>query len=290
MNMPGFLVGTDWLASQLGASDLSILDATVFLHMNPDGYGYTPESGRAKFEAGHVPGAQFVDLIEAFSDQSTEVKFMMPPAARFCALAGALGVGDGRRVVIYSGGSPMWATRLWWMFRSVGFDDCAVLDGGLAKWKQEGRPLTTAIEPPVPATLTPRPRPALWADREAVRSAMNDAGVCTINALSPAVYTGEKNTYGRPGHIPGSVNVFYDTLLDANDGTFLPPARLKPLFEAVGAYAKPRVICYCGGGISATMDALALTLTGHRDIAVYDGSMWEWVADSALPLKLGAEA
>ncbi len=111
-----------------------------------------------------------------------------------------------------------------------------------------------------------------------------------INALSPAVYTGEKNTYGRAGHIPGSVNVFYDTLLDANDGTFLPPARLKPLFEAVGAYAKPRVICYCGGGISATMDALALTLTGHRDIAVYDGSMWEWVADPALPLKLGAEA
>lgn len=290
MNMPGDLVTTEWLAGQLSASDLSLLDATVFLHPNPDGYGYTTESGRAKFDAGHIPGAQFVDLIEAFSDPDTDVKFMMPPAARFCALAGGLGVGDGRRVVIYSSGSPMWATRLWWMFRSVGVTTVAVLDGGLAKWTREGRALTTEVTTPVAATLTPRPRPGLWADRNAVRAAMQDGGVCTINALSPAVYSGEKNTYGRAGHIPGSVNVFYDTLLDAGDGTFLPPARLKPLFEAVGAFAKPRVICYCGGGISATMDALALTLCGHRDIAVYDGSMWEWVADPALPLKLGMDA
>ncbi len=290
MKMPAYLVGTDWLARELGAEDLSILDSTVFLHPNPDGYGYTTESGRAKFEAEHIPGAQFVDLIEAFSDTSTDVKFMMPPAARFCALAGALGVGDGRRIVVYSSGSPMWATRLWWMFRSVGCEDVAVLDGGLAKWRREGRPVSSAVTAPLPASLTPHPRPALWADREAVRAAIGDGGICTINALSPAVYAGEKNTYGRAGHIPGSVNVFYDSLIDANDGSFLPPVRLKPLFEAVGAFAKPRVICYCGGGISATMDALALTLCGHRDVAVYDGSMWEWVTDPALPLKLGMEA
>ena len=96
--------------------------------------------------------------------------------------------------------------------------------------------------------------------------------------------------YGRPGHIPGSRNVFYDSLLNADTGTFRAPAQLKPLFEAVGAYQKPRVICYCGGGISATMDALALVMTGHPDIAVYDGSMMEWVADPALPLTLGSEA
>lgn len=290
MNMPGPLVGTEWLAGQIGAPDLRILDATVFLHPNPDGFGYTIESGRAKFAEGHLAGAQFVDLIEEFSDQTTDVKFMMPAPERFCALAGALGVGDDSRVVVYSSGSPMWATRLWWMFRSVGFDNCAVLDGGLAKWKREGRHVTTEVGVPRPAYLTSRPRPDLWANVDTVRAAMNDAGVCTINALSPAVYSGEKNTYGRAGHIPGSVNVFYDTLLDAKEGTFLPPAQLKPLFEQVGAYARPRVICYCGGGISATMDAMALTVTGHADIAVYDGSMWEWVADPALPLKLGAEA
>ena len=99
-----------------------------------------------------------------------------------------------------------------------------------------------------------------------------------------------KNMYGRAGHIPGSRNVFYDTLLDQATGRWLPAAQLKPLFDDVGAFGKPKVICYCGGGISATMDALALTLCGHPDIAVYDGSMMEWVADEALPLKLGMEA
>lgn len=290
MKMPGHLVGTDWLAQQLAAPDLSILDATVFLHPNPDGYGYRTESGRAQFAAEHVPGAQFVDLIEEFSDRSTEVRFMMPPAAELCARIGALGVGDGRRTVVYSSGSPMWATRLWWMLRSVGCENVAVLDGGLAKWKREGRTLESRPQAAKPALLTARPRPELWADRHAVQAAISDGGVCTINALAPAVYAGEKNVYGRAGHIPGSRNVFYDTLVDAADGTFLPVARLRPLFAAVGAFEKPRVICYCGGGISATMDALALTLCGHPNIAVYDGSMLEWVADPTLPLKLGMEA
>ena len=150
--------------------------------MNPDGPGYTPESGRARFDAAHVPGAQFVDLIEAFSDPENDVRFMMPPAARFCELAGALGVGDDTRVVVYSSGSPMWATRLWWMFRSVGFERCAVLDGGYAKWLKEGRATSSEPTVPVPATLTPRPRPSLWAGKEDVLHAVNDPAVCTINA------------------------------------------------------------------------------------------------------------
>ena len=290
MQLPGPLVSTAWLAAQLNQPGLRLLDATVFLHVNPDGAGYIPESGRAKWAEGHIAGTQFVDLLGEFSDQTSAVRFTMPPAARFCELAGALGVGDDSTVVVYSSGSPMWATRLWWMFRSVGFDRCAVLDGGLARWLAEGRPVTTGVTSYPPASLRPQPRPALWASQQDVLAAIGDAGVCTINALSPAVYSGEKNMYGRPGHIPGSRNVFYDSLLQADTGTFREPAALKPLFEAVGAFAKPRVICYCGGGISATMDALALVMTGHPDIAVYDGSMMEWVADPALPLTLGSEA
>ena len=290
MTLPTPLVSTDWLADHLDAPPLRVLDATVFLHVNPDGPGYTTESGRAKWQENHVPGAQFVDLIEAFSDTTSPVRFTMPSPAEFCRRAGALGVGDDTDVVIYSTGSPMWATRLWWMFRSVGFDRCAVLDGGFARWQAEGRPVTQAAASLPVATLTPRPRPALWANRDDMLRTMDDAQVCTINALSPAVYSGEKNMYGRPGHIPGSQNVFYDSLLDQATGCWLPPARLKPLFDAVGALGKPKVICYCGGGISATMDALALTLCGHQDIAVYDGSMMEWVADDTLPLKLGMDA
>ena len=290
MTLPTPLVSTDWLAANLAAPQLRVLDATVFLHVNTNGPGYTTESGLAKWLENHVPGAQFVDLIEAFSDTASSVRFTMPSAAEFCRRAGALGVGDDTDVVLYSTGSPMWATRLWWMFRSVGLDRCAVLDGGFARWQAEGRPVTQAASSFPATTLTPRPRPALWANRDDMLRTMNDAQVCTINALSPAVYSGEKNMYGRAGHIPGSRNVFYDTLLDSSSGRWLPPARLKPLFEEVGAFSKPKVICYCGGGISATMDALALTLCGHPDIAVYDGSMMEWVADESLPLTLGMEA
>ncbi len=290
MQIEGPLVSTDWLAARLDAPGLRVLDATVFLHVNPDGPGYIPESGRAKWGEAHVPGAQFVDLLQTFSDPNAKVRFMMPSAERFCELAGALGVGDDSAVVVYSAGSPMWATRLWWMFRSVGGDNCAVLDGGWEKWQREGRPVTAATSAFPPARLTPRPRPGLWAGQDDVLRAMQNPAVCTINALSPEVYRGDKNMYGRPGHIPGSHNVFYNTLLDPADGTYLPVDRLKACFAAVGAFARPRVIFYCGGGISATMDALGLVLAGHPDVAVYDGSMMEWVADPALPLKLGAEA
>ena len=290
MPVPGPLVTTQWLAAALNDPRLRVLDATVFLHPNPNGAGYIPESGAARWAAAHIPGAQFVDLIAAFSDPASAVRFTMPAAVRFGELAGALGVGNDSTIVIYSSGSPMWATRLWWMFRSVGWDNCAVLDGGLAKWQHEGRAVTTAVAhfPAVPVTVAPRP--ALWADRHEVLAAMDNTAVCTINALSPSVYSGEQNTYGRAGHIPGSQNVFYNNLLNAEDETWCRPAQLRPLFEAVGAYARPRVICYCGGGISATMDALALVLTGHPNIAVYDGSMMEWVADPQLPLSLGADA
>jgi thiosulfate/3-mercaptopyruvate sulfurtransferase len=133
------------------------------------------------------------------------------------------------------------------------------------------------------------PRPSLWADLSEMQQVAAQGRTCTINALSPDVYSGEKNVYGRPGHIPGSHNVFYDSLLDPQSGIFQPLAELRERFARTGALASARVITYCGGGISATMDALALTLLGHPNVAVYDGSLSEWARHSELPLTLGAE-
>lgn len=289
MRVPGPLISTDWLQANLADPALRVVDATVFLHINQPGPGYTPESGRAKWAEAHIPGANFVDLLGDFSDPTAGVPFMMPPPDKFAALAGAHGIGDDTAVVIYSAGSIMWSTRLWWMLRSVGFDNAGILDGGFEKWRREERPLTAEVTKHPPATLTVRPRPRLWAGRDDMLAAMQDPAVCTINALSPEVYRGDKNMYGRAGHIPGSHNVFYNTLLDGSAGTYLPVPTLKERFDTCGAFSRPRVIVYCGGGISATMDALALTLAGHPNIAVYDGSMWEWVSDPELPLSLGAE-
>jgi len=285
----GPLVGTEWLASNLGAPDLRIFDVTVFLHPNPEGHGYRVESGRDRFGEGHVPGSAFLDLIKDLSAPDSRLPFMMPPAEVAAQKLGAAGIGADSRVIAYSTGSVMWATRLWWMLRSLGFDRAAVLDGGFAKWCREGRPVSREASGYPPARMPISPRPSRWVGLSEMQRVVAEGRACTVNALSPEVYSGEKNVYGRPGHIPGSHNVFYDSLLDPESGTFRPAAELRERFTNSGALASARVITYCGGGISATMDALALTLLGHPDVAVYDGSMSEWVQHPELPLTLGSE-
>jgi thiosulfate/3-mercaptopyruvate sulfurtransferase len=258
------------------------------VHLRPANPGpYSIESGRADYEAAHIPSAAFADLSAELSDAGSPLRFTLPPVAQLEAALSALGLGNGDDCVLYSSGSPMWATRLWWMLRSLGFD-ALVLDGGLAKWRAEGRPLVTGSERYPAGAFHARPRNGLWADKAEVRCSIGDGAVCTINALSASAHAGTAAVhYGRPGHIAGSVNVPYASLLDA-DGTFVPPERLRAAFETAGALAKPRVICYCGGGISATMDALALTLLGHGNVAVYDGSLSEWVLDPELPMAIGS--
>ena len=281
------LVSTDWLAAHLDDPDLRLFDATVRLVPKVPG-PYEVVSGRAAYQDAHIPGAGFLDLMADLSDPDSPIPFMMPTVERLAARLGAAGISRGSKIVVYSWPTPMWATRLWWMLRSSGIDTVAVLDGGLNKWRAEGRALEAGPRHYPPASLSLTARPGAWADKHDVLAAIDDGAVCTINALSPATFQGtSESSYGRKGHITGSQNVPYEALLQA-DGSFRPDAELRPLFAAVGAFERPRVICYCGGGISATMDALALTRLGHPDIAIYDGSMWEWANDPALPMATGA--
>jgi thiosulfate/3-mercaptopyruvate sulfurtransferase len=281
------LVSTDWLAANLSDPDLRVFDATV--HLRPAKPGpYVVESGRADYEAGHIPGAAFLDLARDLSDAASPLGFTRLKGQALADALGAAGIGPGHKVVCYSTSTPMWATRLWWMLRSAGLADVAVLDGGFARWTAEGRPVETESRryPAVKAVITERPD--AWADKHDVLAAIDDGGVCTINALSAGVHSGEAEmNYGRKGHIKGSRNVPYAALLDA-EGRYRSDAELRALFEAVGAFERPRVIFYCGGGISATMDALALTRLGHPSVAVYDGSMSEWTKDPNLPMETGA--
>ena len=281
------LVSTDWLAQHLRDPDLRIFDVTV--HLRPATPGpYKIESGRADYEAGHIPGAAFIDLARDLSDTDAPLPFTMPPTDRLARALGAAGVERGKRVVAYTSTTPMWATRFWWMLRSSGFDDAAVLDGGFTKWTKERRSIESTSRHYPETRLSLVARPDAWADKSAVLAAIGDGAVCTINALSPSVHSGESPlSYGRKGHIKGSQNVPYAALLK-EDGTYRDDAELRKLFIAVGAFERSRVICYCGGGISATMDALALSRLGHPSVAVYDGSMSEWSRDPTLPIETGA--
>jgi thiosulfate/3-mercaptopyruvate sulfurtransferase len=281
------LVSTAWLADHPGDPTLRVFDITV--HLRPSTPGpYRIESGLADYEGSHVPGAAFLDLPGDLSDPDSKLSFTMPALDQLAKALGAAGIGQDSKVVAYTTTTPMWATRLWWMLRSSGFDNVAVLDGGLAKWKSEGRPVETGVNRYPPASLALNARPGAWADKAQVLAAVGDGAVCTINALAPSAHSGEGATnYGRKGHIKGSANVPYAALLGP-DGAYRDDAALRELFTAVGAFDRPKVICYCGGGISATMDALALTRLGHPSVAVYDGSMSEWSRDPDMPMETGA--
>jgi thiosulfate/3-mercaptopyruvate sulfurtransferase len=282
---PEYLVDAAWLHAHLDDPNVRILESTV--HLRREGDRMVRVSGRAEFDEGHIPSAQFADLIEALSDTTSPLAFTMPPADQFAREIGRLGVGDGHRVICYDRAQGMWATRLWWMFRAFGYDNVAVLNGGYRAWLAAGYPVETISRTPTPAVFTPRPRPELIASKQEVLAAIDDGAVCTINALAPEVHRGEAGTYPRRGRIPNSVNVPATSLFDPETGLIRPPAELKAAFDAIGAMSRERVITYCGGGIAATLDAFALTLLGHPNVAVYDGSLTEWMADESLPVQVG---
>ena len=281
------LVSTVWLEKHLDEEMLRVFDTTVYLEHRKNGGGYIPASGLEDWAREHIPGSDFLDVINELSDSSNPVPFMMPAADNFANIVQRHGVSDGSMVVLYSKGTPMWATRVWWMLRSVGFNNVAVLDGGWDKWVAEGRVTSSEFEPYQSGKLTVRPKPDLWVSKEEMLAAENDSATVVINALSPEVYSGKTNQYGRPGHLKGSHNVYYGSILSSKDSTFLPVDTLRERFKESGALEALKVYTYCGGGISATMDCLALLACGQSNVAVYDGSMSEWVRDENLELVLG---
>jgi thiosulfate/3-mercaptopyruvate sulfurtransferase len=289
MRDPNSLISTDALARALGRDDWRIYDCTSWLDPAPAGSDdpYIVRPGRADFETEHIPGADFLDLQGEFSDTSTRLRFMMPPVAQLAAAFGRHGIGDGVRVVLYSVGSMMWATRFWWMLRSLGFDDVAVLDGGFDKWKAEGRPIESGPAKGYPsATFVSRQKPGRFVDKQTVLAAMADGNAVIVNALGPQFHRGlEPSRYGRPGRVPGSVNVPAATLIDPQTKAFTPLADAAAKFDAAGVEKDKRVIAYCGGGISATIDLFLLHQLGFDDLTLYDGSMGEWAKDPALPIE-----
>lgn len=279
------LVSTAWLADHTGDAQLRVFDATVLLPASP---GQAPRSGREAYAQAHVPGAGFIDLMAELADTRSPFRFTRPGAEQLEAALGRAGIGNEHLVVAYSTANAMWATRLWWLLRSAGHERAAVLDGGFAKWLAEGRPVCGDVCMYPEASFRARMRESMWATKQQVRDAIGAGSVCTVNALPRPLHTGEMQMgYARPGRIRGSVNVPFNALLEDDTGTFRSRDELREHFERVGAFARDRAVTYCGGGIAATLDALALTVAGHPDVAVYDGSLEEWSSDPEMPMEVG---
>jgi len=284
---PEFLVETDWLARHPNDPDVLVLDCTTHLIPDPK-TTYQVVPGREDFEKGHIPGAQFVDVLNDVSDTAQRLRFMLQRPEDFVAAMRRFGVNQSSRVVTYSTANMWWASRVWWLFRVFGFDNAAVLNGGWQKWRREGRAIESGpAKPRAAGDFSVREVRPLMVGKEEVKRAIGDGAVCTINALLPQQHTGTGgNSYGRPGRVAGSVNLPAAHLLDPQTNTFLPADELRRRFEAIGAMDR-QVINYCGGGIAASADALALVMLGHQDVKLYDASLSEWARDPTLPMETG---
>jgi thiosulfate/3-mercaptopyruvate sulfurtransferase len=276
------LVSTDWLAPAIGDGDLVVLDATYHL----------PGSGRdarAEYMGAHIPGARFFD-IPALSDPATELPTMLPSAEVFATGMEALGVGDGDRIVIYDSAAHHSSARAWWMLEIFGARHVALLDGGIAKWRAEGRALESGAIPFRPAHFTPHLNPALLRDMAAMRANVASGAEQVLDARSAGRFTGAEPDL-RPhipsGHIPGSRNLPYGGVFNA-DGTWKRGDALRVAFEGAGIDLERPVITTCGSGITAAILAFGLHLLGKSDIALYDGSWTEWGADPSTPKAVGA--
>lgn len=286
MSQSTALITTEQLASILGDPNLRVYDCTTYNEPVPPGSDvpYRTVPGDKTFAAGHIPGADFLDLQGEFSDTSAQ-HFMMPGVAQLETAFGRHGVDASKTIVLYSIGTMMWSTRFWWMLRSLGVD-ARVLDGGFDKWKEEGRPVETGAPKGYPATtFKATPRAGFFVDKKTVKARIGDPSTVTVNALGPQFHKGlEPSRYGRPGRVPGSVNVSAATLVNA-DKTLTSLADAEAKFAAVGVTRDKNVILYCGGGISATIDLFLLAQLGYDKLTLYDASMGEWARDPALPIE-----
>ncbi|TFI56917.1 3-mercaptopyruvate sulfurtransferase [Sphingomonas parva] len=277
------LVSTQWLEGELGASDLAILDATLLLPGDP-------RDPRGEYEAGHIPGAAFLDL-EEISDSANPVPHMLPGEAKMASRMQALGVRDGQRIVVYDNSPLHSAARAWWMLRAFGARRIAILDGGMAKWRAEGRPLESGTRGPVRGHFSPRLDPGAVADKATMLGLIGKADHEIVDARPAARFSGE-DSEPRPGmasgHIPGSKNLPQGQLFDP-DNRWKRGDALRAAFEAAGVDLDKPLVTTCGSGVTAAVLLFGAHLLGKDDVRLYDGSWSEWGADPATPKQIGTQ-
>jgi len=290
---PEYLVETDWLEQNLENDKLRIIDCTVNVVPNPDSnlrkkIPFVYQSGFGNFEKAHIPHAGYIDVANELSDESSNTPLMKPTEEQFVEVMSNFGITNDTHVILYSSTEQNWATRLWWLLRSFGFTNAAVLNGGWDKWLTEGRSISNRACAYQSGEFVSQKNSDFFVEKEEVLSAIGNDKIRIINALPSAMYSGNSNiSFGRKGRITDSVNIPFVALHDPNTGTYLSATKLQDLFNSANVSKAEKLITYCGGGIAASNDAFVLALLGYDNIAIYDGSLLEWGNDVSLPMEVG---
>ncbi len=285
------LVDPELLSQQFADDKLVILDSTVIVYTRDDGRKDS-RPGLEEYLSEHIPGARFTDLLNNFSVKRKNARFGIPTATAFSQAAAALGISNDTQLVIYSSSDPLWATRLWWLFKFFGHEKVSVLDGGLSAWKANGHHTETGTMDVVPGQFRARVQTERLALKTDVLRAITAPHPPSkvIDVLSPEYFAGRAgNLYGykRLGHIQTAINIPAATVLSETDHTFLPIENLQQLAHSLSQAEDQRIITYCDGGIAATQMAFALEYAGHKNVQVYSGSLHEWSADPDMPMATG---
>jgi thiosulfate/3-mercaptopyruvate sulfurtransferase len=287
----GVVVSTEWLAAHLEsapAGSLRVVD--VRGKVLPPGHTPRYQPKRGDYDAGHVPGAVFVDWTRDIVDVDDPVPAQIAKPAAFAARMGELGIGDATEVVAYDDYHHAFAGRFAWALRYYGHDAVRVLDGGWSRWVAEGRPVTSEVPRPAAARFTPRARESLYRTADEIERGLGNPEILLIDARPPEQYAGAVSAASRSGHIPGARNVPYARLTDAKTGSFLPASELSRAFADAGVdvgHLPREVVVYCNGGVTCTVPLAALRMLGRDDVAVFDGSWNEWGNDPRRPIRSG---
>jgi thiosulfate/3-mercaptopyruvate sulfurtransferase len=275
------LVSTAWLAEHLASPELQVIDASW--HMPAEN-----RSGRAEYEAAHIPSAVFFD-IDQIADRTVDLPHMLPTPEAFAQAAGALGLRREAEIVVYDSVGIFSAPRVWWTLRAMGFPKVRVLDGGFKKWRAEDRPVERGAASPVTTAVAADFRPALLRSLDEVRGLVASGGEQLVDARSGPRFRGdapEPRAGLRAGHMPGAKNLPWSDLVRP-DGTMKPAEEIRAAFQAAGVDLAAPIVTTCGSGVSASLLALALARVGREDVAVYDGSWTEWGGQADTPVATG---
>tara|TARA_B100001741_G_scaffold312940_1_gene317552 strand:+ start:1289 stop:2167 length:879 start_codon:yes stop_codon:yes gene_type:complete len=284
---PEKIISCSSLKEKLGNDDVRVFDCTTLLDYTDDhpSKPYDVKSCFSEYEKTHIPTAAYLDLQKDLSDKNSPFGMTLPDLEILAENFRRLGIGAPYHIILYASNGMQWATRIWAMLEAIGFTKVSVLDGGLKEWQRLGFATEAGVNEFQPADFGAQINSNLFIGKERVLSALGQDGCILLNSLTEDIFSGKSRRYGRPGRIPGSINIPFHELLETNRGTLKTPKEIVSIMNNAGIKSDHRIINYCGGGIAATLSAFVLYQLGYNDLEIYDNSMSEWAMDSKLPIE-----